>query len=111
MFMRDFAEMLARTGPERSYDTLVQFGHAPITAMVNMQWKREVLERHESERAKRGDRVREGSAREPAKPRERRVSTLRRRNNGVEWKRPVCVRAKLRMSKKRIEAPEKPIDA
>lgn len=29
--------------PERLYDTLVQFGHAPLTFMVNVHWKETVL--------------------------------------------------------------------
>lgn len=105
--MRDFAEMLAQTGPERSYDALVQFGHTPITAMVNLQWKREVLERRKSERAERGDRVRERFAREPEKPRERKDVTKRPRHKEVERKRPVCMQTKQRRSKKRIDARER----
>ncbi|KAK2814518.1 hypothetical protein Q5P01_000317 [Channa striata] len=94
-FMRDFADRLARTDPESYYDALVQFGNAPITAMVNLQWKREVLEKHvaagaaERNRAEGNSELRPGQSTDSARSREPRPK-------GVRWKRPLPARRKKR---------------
>lgn len=36
-FKGDFVDRVIRSGGEHSYDTLVQFGNAPITSIVNLQ--------------------------------------------------------------------------
>ncbi|KAK2813469.1 hypothetical protein Q5P01_000838 [Channa striata] len=91
-FMRDREiGSLERTG--ELFGALVQFGNAPITAMVNLQWKREVLEKHvaagaaERNRAEGNSELRPGQSTDSARSREPRPK-------GVRWKRPLCTRKK-----------------
>ena len=106
-FRRDFADRVIRAGPEHSYDALVQFGDAPITSIVNLQWKREALEKYSSERskcsadkyetllcdymAKRQSR----QSRQAVRPKQQRKS-----NATITWKRPVCMQKKKKRSGK-----------
>lgn len=39
------------TEAEHCYDLLVQCGYTPLTVLVNMRWKRDVLEKHNVELA------------------------------------------------------------
>ncbi|AWO97836.1 Hypothetical protein SMAX5B_007687 [Scophthalmus maximus] len=83
--------------PERFYDALVQFGKAPITAMVNLQWKREVLEKHNAERSAsqlrrtQQQRTQEGKRLPHPKRSKARVRPSEPWLKGVQWKRPVCM--------------------
>lgn len=95
--MRFFADRLARANPESSYDALVRFGHAPLTALVNLQWKREALQKLKSDRALRflelpleSAALREQDASGHVETRE----AKRARRKGVEWKRPLCSKRK-----------------
>ena len=104
-FRRDFADSVIRAGPEQSYDALVQFGTAPITGMVNLQWKYEAMENHRSERSKhsaiRSSKIlseyvarRHTSSSKPWQQRHRAKGT-------IKWERPVC------MQKKRLKSTDK----
>jgi hypothetical protein len=104
-FRRDFADRVIRSGPEHSYDALVQFGDAPITSIVNLQWKREALEKHNSERAKYSadnhetllcDYMEKRQSRQAVRPRQQ-----RRSNATMKWKRPVCMQTNKKKKKKK----------
>ncbi|KAJ7992811.1 hypothetical protein DPEC_G00265590 [Dallia pectoralis] len=99
-FRRDFANSVVRAGHEHSYDALVQFGNAPITNLVNLQWKRDALEKHIAERATHatvnGDRLlteymekRQTRHRAQSKQQQQRKPTCT-----IKWKRPVCMQKK-----------------
>lgn len=110
-FRRDFADRVIRAGPEHSYDALVQFGDAPITNIVNLQWKREALEKYNSERSRcSADKyetllsdytaTRQGrqsrQSRQAVRPKQQPKS-----NATMTWKRPVCMQKKKKKKKKR----------
>ena len=96
-FRRDFANRVVRAGPEHSYDALVQFGNAPITNIVNLQWKREALEMYNAGRSQQSTVTHDTLLGEYVA--KRKAHSVHRRQHtkskGVtKWKRPVCMQRK-----------------
>lgn len=78
--------------PEHCYDTLVQCGYMPLTVLVNMRWKRDVLEKHNAALAEDHAVHIEDLRREYEESRQsrrRRKPSTERMKNTVKWKRPV----------------------
>lgn len=107
-FRRDFTNRVVRAGPETSYDALVQFGNAPITNIVNLQWKCAAMEKYNAERAKssalRGKQLLSDYTEKRQKGHESNnnkvsVKVQRKSTKGsVKWERPVCMKNKKRKS-------------
>ncbi|TKS65619.1 Flap endonuclease 1 [Collichthys lucidus] len=95
---RDFVDRVIRAGPEESYDALVQFGYAPITGVVNLQWKREALEKYNAERLKHSSATFEKLLKEYTEKRQsdqKAHSKQKPRSKGsIEWKVPICMQKK-----------------
>lgn len=73
----------------------MQFGNAPITSMVNMQWKREALEKHNAERLTCSPVNREKLLSEYVAGRQSRQNVdsrpKRKSKATIKWKRPLCM--------------------
>lgn len=96
-------------GPEHSYDALVQFGNAPITGIVNMLWKREVLEQCNLSRSENSSVDYENLVEEYTEKRsvqEKTHSVPRNKKQEVKWKRPLCVRTGNPAHKKQKRMPQ-----
>lgn len=90
-FKRDFVDRVSRADPERSYDALVQFGNAPITSIVNLQWKREALAKYNTERSSAVNYEKLLSDHtEKRQSRQNKLPPKQRSKGTIKWKRPIC---------------------
>lgn len=112
MLKKDFVDKILSTEPEQCYDLLVQCGHTPLTALVNMRWKQTALEKHSAALAEtHAVRVKElreeyEDSRRQRQPRDRCEPVSERKKKSVKWKRPlsaVNVQKKMKKKKKNEE--------
>lgn len=93
---REFVDRIAIAEPDHLYDTLVQFGNAPITGIVNMLWNNKALATYDAATKDSGvryeDLVNEYTRKRDC--REKRSSAPNKKILGVAWKKPLCARKK-----------------
>lgn len=97
--------------PERLYDTLVQFGNAPITGIVNMLWNRAALDEYDAAQTDSAGVSYEQLVKEYTQKRDFREkcsSVPKRKSRCVAWKKALCARRKSMRPNKQKQTPKDP---